>query len=159
MNDRIDSADAAVAGRATARPFAVTHTVRWGDCDPAGIIYTPRVLDYAMEAVEAWHRDVLGLAWLPMNQERHLGAPTVRAEIDFLAAPAPDDDIVTELRVRKLGRSSITYALTGHDGNGTAYYRALLVTCFVERPAFRATAIPEPFRQRIVAYQRDCGDA
>lgn len=158
MNDRIDSADAVAAGRSTTRPFAVTHTVRWGDCDPAGIIYTPRVLDYAMEAVEAWHREVLGLPWLPMNQAHHMGAPTVRAEIDFVAAPAPDDAIITELRVAKLGRSSITYALTGHDGHGKAYYRAVLVTCFITRPAFAPTAIPEPFRGRIQAYQRDCGD-
>ncbi len=39
---------------AGALPFTVTRTVKRGDCDPAGIIYTPRVLDYAMEALEAW---------------------------------------------------------------------------------------------------------
>ncbi len=42
---------------AGAHPFTVTRTVRWGDCDPAGIIYTPRVLDYAMEILEAWYRE------------------------------------------------------------------------------------------------------
>ncbi len=41
------------ASYAGAYPFAVTRTVKWGDCDPAGIIYTPRVLDYAMEILEA----------------------------------------------------------------------------------------------------------
>ena len=46
---------------AGAYPFTVTRTVKWGDCDPAGIIYTPRVLDYAMEIVEAWYREVLGV--------------------------------------------------------------------------------------------------
>ena len=39
--------------RPETRPFTVMRTVRWGDCDPAGIIYTPRVLDYAMEILEA----------------------------------------------------------------------------------------------------------
>ncbi len=153
MNDQADS------GLSTSRPFRVAQTVKWGDCDPAGIIYTPRVLDFAMETLEAWYRDVLGTAWLKLNRELEMGAPTVRAEIDFLAAPGPDQELVTELRVKKLGRSSITFELTGQGPDGTDYYRVLLVACFIQRPAFTAAAVPEPFRRRILAYQKDCGDA
>ncbi len=54
---------------AGAYPFTVTRTVKWGDCDPAGIIYTPRVLDYAMEILEAWYREVVGVPWLVLNPE------------------------------------------------------------------------------------------
>lgn len=140
-------------------PYRMAQTVRWGDCDPAGIIYTPRVLDFAMETLESWYRDVVGVAWMRLNQELHMGAPTVRAEIDFLAAPAPDQELVTELRVRKLGNSSITYELTGRDHGGRDYYRVVLVACFIARPAFKPTVIPEPFRARIAAYQAACGDA
>jgi len=136
----------------------MTQTVVWGDCDPAGIIYTPRVLDFAMKCLEAWYRDVLGIPWLRLNQELHMGAPTVRAEIDFLAAPAPDHEVVTELRVKQLGRSSVTFLLTGRDTDGTEYYRATLVSCFIKRPAFEAIAVPEPYRGRILDYQRECGD-
>jgi len=157
VNDR--ATHTTTTGLSTARPYTMTQTVKWGDCDPAGIIYTPRVLDFAMETLEAWYRDVLGIPWIKLNQEMHMGAPTVRAEIDFLAAPAPDHDMITALKVKKLGRSSITFELTGHDGNGTDYYRAILVACFIARPAFKPTAVPEPFRARILSYQKDCGDA
>ena len=157
MNDQAGTSSNTDGGLSPARPYKVTRTVKWGDCDPAGIIYTPRVLDFAMECLEAWYRDVLGMPWLRLNQELHMGAPTVRAEIDFLAAPAPDHEVVTELRVQKLGRSSVTYRLTGRDADGTDYYRATLVACFVERPAFKPVAIPEPFRGRILDYQRECG--
>ncbi len=141
------------------RPYSMTQAVKWGDCDPAGIIYTPRVLDFAMETLEAWYRDVLDISWLKLNQELHMGAPTVRAEIDFLAAPAPDQEVVTTLRVKKLGRSSVTYELTGCGDDGMAYYRATLVACFIARPAFKAATIPEPIRGRILDYQTACGDA
>ena len=57
-------------------PFSVRRTVIWGDCDPAGIVYTPRVLDYAMEILEAWYREVLGVSWLKLNREMGMGAPT-----------------------------------------------------------------------------------
>lgn len=139
-------------------PFAVTHRVAWGDCDPAGIIYTPRVLDYAMETLESWNREVLGVPWVKLNRELALGAPTVRAEIDFLAAPAPDQEVITELRVERLGTKSITFQVTGHDGKGTAFFRTKLVSCFIARPAFASTPVPDAFRRRILAYKDACGD-
>ena len=139
-------------------PFAVTHRVTWGDCDPAGIIYTPRVLDFAMETLDAWNSRVLGVSWLKLNRELALGAPTVRAEIDFLAPPEPDQEVVTELRVKRLGGKSVTYRVTGHDGAGRSFFATRLVSCYIARPAFTSTPVPEVFRRRILAYQAACGD-
>ncbi len=34
------------------KPFSIKRMVRWGDCDPAGIVYSPRVFDNAVETVE-----------------------------------------------------------------------------------------------------------
>ncbi len=143
-------------GYAGAGPFTLTRAVKWGDCDPAGIIYTPRVLDYAMEALEAWFREVVGVPWLTMNREMGMGAPTVRAEMDFLAALYPDQDMVMDLRVESLGRTSITFLVTGQDGMDNEFFRIKLVSCFIARPAFKPTAIPGQFRDRIVAYQKAC---
>lgn len=138
------------------RPFTVTRTVKWGDCDPAGIIYTPRVLDYAMEILEAWYREVVGVPWLKLNREMSMGAPTVRAELDFLDAPYPDQDMVLDLLVEDLGRSSLTFLVTGRDRAGKEFFRAKLISCFISRPAFKSTAIPQEFRDRIHAYQKAC---
>jgi len=143
----------------SSHPFTVTRTVKWGDCDPAGIIYTPRVLDYAMEILEAWYREVVGVSWLKLNREMSMGVPTVRAELDFLAAPQPDQDMVLDLLVEDLGRSSITLLVTGRDRAGTAYFRAKLVSCFISRPAFKPIAIPPEFRGRIQAYRKACDAA
>ncbi len=141
---------------AGALPFTVTRTVKWGDCDPAGIIYTPRVLDYAMEILEAWYREVVGVPWLVLNRDMGLGAPTVRAELDFFDAPYPDQDMVIRLVVEDLGRSSITFLVSGRDGVDKEFFRAKLISCFISRPAFKSTTIPEDIRERILAYQRAC---
>ncbi len=142
--------------RPRTRPFTLTRRVRWGDCDPAGIIYTPRVLDYAMEIMESWYREVVGVPWLRLNREMSMGAPTVRVELDFLDAPAPDQELLLELLVEDLGRSSITFRVSGRDRAGKVYFRAKLVSCFISRPAFKPIAIPPEFRDRIQAYRRDC---
>jgi 4-hydroxybenzoyl-CoA thioesterase len=143
---------------ATLAPFRMKRRVKWGECDPAGIIYTTKVLDYAMETLEAWNREVLGVPWLRLNREMKLGMPTVRAEMDFLSAPAVDDPVVCELRIERVGRSSITYRITGDDGDGRALFRVMLTSCLVEKPAFRATPIPDGFLERIHAYRKACGD-
>jgi 4-hydroxybenzoyl-CoA thioesterase len=137
-------------------PFSVTRTVKWGDCDPAGIVYAPKVLDYAMEIVGAWFREVVGVSWLKLNREMDMGAPTVRAELDFLNAPLPDQEIAVHLRVETLGRSSITFLVTGRDDAGPDIFRAKLVSCFIAKPEFKATVIPDEFRDRILAYQKAC---
>ncbi len=141
---------------AGAYPFTVTRTVKWGDCDPAGIIYTPKVLDYAMEVLEAWYREVVGVPWLVLNRDMGLGAPTVRAELDFLDTPYPDQDMVIRLVVEDLGRSSITFLVTGRDGADREFFRAKLISCFISRPTFKSTVIPEDIRERILAYQKAC---
>jgi len=140
-------------------PFIIERKVKWGDCDPAGIIYTPRVLDYAMETLEAWNRDVLGVSWLRLNREMGMGFPTVRAELDFVSAPAADDTVMMELRIGRLGKSSVTFDIVGRDLEDRVYFRTLVVSCLVKKPAFKSMEIPEDFVDRIRSYQIACGDA
>jgi 4-hydroxybenzoyl-CoA thioesterase len=137
-------------------PMCYRRRIAWGDCDPAGIIYTPRVLDVAMETLERWYIDVLDADWPKLNSKMAMGAPTVRAEIDFVAAPKPDEYILSELLVQTIGNSSVTYMITGTDGEGFVYYRCKLVSCFIARPQFEAAAIPDVLRKRIEIYRLGC---
>ena len=136
------------------KPFSIKRVVQWGDCDPAGIIYSPRVFDYAVEAVEAWNRQVLGLSWTELNSEMGMGAPMVRAECDYLHPPQPDQEVELAVLIERLGHSSLTYLVRGFGG-GRDYFQVRLVTCFVARPEFKSAEIPRRLRQRIAAY----GDA
>ncbi|MCH8037333.1 MAG: hypothetical protein IIC53_09420 [Proteobacteria bacterium] len=61
-----------------------------------------------------------------------------------------------DLLIGDLGRSSITFLVTGRDRAGKAFFRAKLISCFVSRPAFKPIAIPQEFRDRIQAYRTDC---
>ena len=93
-----------------------------------------------------------------MDREQGLGAPTVRAELDFFDAPYPDQDMVIRLLVEDLGRSSITFLVSGRDGVDKEFFRAKLISCFISRPAFKSTAIPDAIRERILAYQKACDE-
>ena len=147
-----------ITGATNVSAFRIARTVSWGDCDPAGIIYTPRVLDYAMETLEAWNREVLGIPWIKLNRDMSLGMPTVRAEMDFMGAPAPDEEVVTELRVERVGRSSVTFLITGTNRDGRALFRVKVTSCVISRPQFKSTPIPEAILQRIHDYRKACGE-
>jgi 4-hydroxybenzoyl-CoA thioesterase len=112
-----------------------------------------------METLEASNREVLGISWIRPNHDMAMGMPTVRAELDFLAAPEPDEDVVTELRVERVGRSSITFRITGEDGDGRELFRVKVTSCLISRPAFKPTAIPDAILERILDYRKACGDA
>ena len=140
-------------------PFTMKRLVKWGECDPAGIIYTPRVLDYALEALEAWYRDVLDAPWMDLNWKMNMGAPTVRLECDFLAAPTPDREVAVSVRVESVGRTSLTFLIDGMGEGDEVYFRIKLVACLISRPDFKATEIPEEFRRRIAEYQVACGES
>jgi 4-hydroxybenzoyl-CoA thioesterase len=141
----------------TAGIFTVKRIVSWGDCDPAGIIYTPRVFDFATEALEAFWREVIGVNWMDLNWVHHMGAPTVRAECDFIKALRPDMPVEIEVQVVKLGSASLTFALTCRDESRDTYFKATYVACTIARRDFKATPIPPDMRERIDAYRAACG--
>ena len=133
-------------------PFIQSRIVRWGDCDPAGIIYTPRILDYAIETVEACLREVMGASWNVMREQHNIGGPTVHFECDIRKPLAPDMAVDLVLTLEKLGRSSMTSRIVCVDAEGVEYFRVLLVNCFVtgDSPTdIRALPISEIWRERL----------
>ena len=140
------------------QPLRVSQTVSWGHCDPAGIIYTPRVLDYAMETLETWNREILGVPWVKLNRDLSMGFPTVKAELDFMKPPAVDDVVTLKLDVIAIGRSSLTTLVTGQDSAGEDYFRVRIVSCLISVPDYTSKEIIPEFRQKILAYQAACAN-
>ncbi|MGE5505281.1 MAG: acyl-CoA thioesterase [Actinomycetota bacterium] len=130
------------------------HQVRvsWGDCDPAGILYTPRVFDYCTEALEGFYREVLKSEWITMNRQHNMGSPMVHVSCDFLAPMPPALELGVEVRLEKLGTSSLTYVFTGRGRDGTEHFRARYVACITDFAAGKAIPLPAPIRARAEAF-------
>ena len=72
----------------------------------------------------------------------------VRLEIDFVSMLRPPDFLDTELTLRKVGRSSLTFRLTGRVG-ARICYRATCVNVFASADAGRSVPIPERYHPAI----------
>jgi 4-hydroxybenzoyl-CoA thioesterase len=83
-----------------------TVRIRWGDCDPAGIIFYPRYFEIFDAATAALFERALGITKFEMFKAYDFaGWPLVRTHARFLKPTRFGDDVVIETGV-KFGRSS-----------------------------------------------------
>jgi 4-hydroxybenzoyl-CoA thioesterase len=150
MPEQIDPAAAAFA----TNPFATSVTVRFGDCDPAGIVFYPRYFEMFNNLVEEWWASGLGTSFRELIMERGLGLPTVSVQADFLATSTLGDILTAQLSVLKLGNSSVTVMIRLSGAGGDERVRARLVLVLMDLKKAGPTRIPDPLRERIAQFLR-----
>lgn len=89
--------------------FRITIPVRFGDVDPASIVYYPRFLHYCHIAMEELLQEALGISYAELTRERSLGFPTVRVEADYRRPLRYGDLVEVETAIERLGGSSVTW--------------------------------------------------
>jgi 4-hydroxybenzoyl-CoA thioesterase len=148
-------------------PFAVTGvhgyrtSVRFGDCDPAGIMYFPRLFELFHEAMESWFTDGLGLDYGDLILSRRIGFPAVHSEADFRAPCVLGDALVVLLRAGRVGRASIhlDYVVAGahdpeRDVRATGRTVCVVMDLDPKDPSpRRAISVPEDVRTAIERFR------
>ena len=77
------------------------HTVTFGDCDPAMIVFYPKYFQWFDQSCERMFR-MVGLGWENMFADYGLrGLPIVDAQASFKAPARMGDDIQLECRIRE----------------------------------------------------------
>lgn len=135
--------------------------VRFGDCDPAGIVYFPRFYDYFHQAMETWFAEGLGLPYVDVIRGRKIGFPAVHSEADFHAPSTFGDALAVEVRVPRVGRSSIELAYRVRaaddaDAEPRVTGKTVCVVMDLDPQSdthLRALAVPDDLRARIEAFR------
>ena len=127
--------------------------VRFGDCDPAGIVFYPRYFEMFNNLVEDWCAEGLGASFQELHGVRGLGLPIVNLACDFVAPSRLGDVLNAELRVERVGASSIGLAIRLAGADGGDRVRATLTLALMDLQTARATRIPETMRARIAQFQ------
>lgn len=84
-----------------------TRRLLIGDVDSAGIAFTGRIIDIAMEVLEQGLHEV-GVDFAAMIKAGHFGVPLVHLEADFRRPMRHGDAIHGELVCERIGTSSYT---------------------------------------------------
>jgi acyl-CoA thioester hydrolase len=123
-----------------ARPFVHELRVRYGECDPQGIVFNANYLLYFDVAFTELWRAAVG-PWQEMV-ERGIDAVVAKAGVRFYAPARFDDELRLTARVVRLGATSITTRIDVLRGDELLVEGELRHVC-VATDTWSKTDLPE----------------
>lgn len=137
-------------------PFTVSRYVRWGESDPAGIIYTGSYLDFMVEAAEDFFVDLTGRHWRDMQTLDGGGTPMVHASMDFLRPVQAGGVMEIVVYLGEIGRSSFDLHFLARDEAGAPCFTGKLTGVHIAHTGpgeITAQPLPTPLRAAMEAYR------
>jgi 4-hydroxybenzoyl-CoA thioesterase len=128
-------------------PFNTRITVRFGDCDPAGLVYYPVLFHYCHAAMEEFFAARCGVEYARLVADERVGFPTVNVSAEFFEPFVYGDAAEVEVWASRVGRTSVTFEYRlrrARDGRLCA--SATLVQVAMNLDERRAVPLPEPLR-------------
>ncbi len=123
--------------------------VGWADCDPAGIAFTGRIPYWALEAIDVWWENCVGIDWYRLNVDRGVGSPFVHMTLDFRAPVTPRAALDCHVRLLAFGRSSLRHGVTGYQ-NDILCFEGQFVSTIVDSKAMKSRRPPGDLRKILI---------
>lgn len=138
--------------------FRAQARVRFGDCDPAGIVFFPNWFAMANAAIEDLFAERLGIDFHALHGKRGIGTGFVHAAATFMRPGLMGDEVQLTPLIRRIGGAS--YALDLHIHRGEEELARLdLVTATTQLATRTSTPVPPDLRAALLRYQAECGAA
>jgi YbgC/YbaW family acyl-CoA thioester hydrolase len=136
-------------------PFSTRISVRFGDCDPAGLVYYPVLFHYCHAAMEEFFAARCGVSYPQLMAERRVGFPTVNVRAEFFAPFVYGDEALVEVWASSVGRTSVTFEYRlRRAADQTLCASATHVQVALSLDERRAVPLPEDLRR---AFQESAG--
>jgi 4-hydroxybenzoyl-CoA thioesterase len=133
--------------------------IRFGDIDRAGIVYFPRFMHYFHVAMEEFFGTALGVQYHAIIDTHRIGLPTVHLESDFSRPFSYGDTIEVEVRVLKVGLTSVSFGYrVFKEGEADPRIVGHNVTVCLDMDTFQKMELPGWFRQILEAQVREQKD-
>lgn len=123
--------------------FSIHRRILFGDCDPAGAVYTPRIAHFVVEACLEFQAHILGAPAPRSLFSLGILPPARKLDIDFLAPLDYDDEITISVVVSSVGRTSFTCSLEAARQDAVIAFRATFTQVCVDAGTRLPTPIPE----------------
>ena len=122
--------------------------IRFGDIDRAGIVYYPRFMHYFHVALEEFFAAELGIEYHTVVDTHRIGLPTVHLESDFSRPFSYGDPIEVEVRILKIGRTSVVFGYrVFKEGEADPRIIGHNVTVCLDMDKFQKMVFPVWFKQ------------
>lgn len=140
-------------------PVTIRRRVKWGDCDPAGVVYTPRFAEYV---VDGFHTFLEVLLEGPLSKQLgalDLGTPAKALSFDFKRSLWPEQEFITTVRVADIRTRTFDLQFEMQDTVGRILLLAQFTAICVYATRRESRPIPAEVRARLEIYRERCGAA
>jgi acyl-CoA thioester hydrolase len=134
--------------------FSFFHTlrVRWAEVDPQSIVFNGHYLTYADVAITEYFR-ALGIRY-PEDLSRDGGDFfAIKTVLEYLAPARFDDPLQIDIRVARLGRSSLSFAM-GIWRDEQALTSGEVIYVHAHSASRTSSPLPAWLREKILAFER-----
>ena len=138
------------------RPLVIRRRVKWGDCDPAGVVYTVTFAEYVVSAAELFYGSLFETTPQRAKDLYGFGTPSRALTFDFRSSLRPDDEFDMSVTVDDIRTHTYVLGVDARTIDGVEVFRAALTPVCVARGERRAIAIPPVFRTALERYRADC---
>lgn len=134
--------------------WTTMRTVRFSDCDPAGIVYTPRFIDLINGAIEDFFVQRLRLDYHALIKDG-LGLGYKSVDTDFFLPALMGDRLGFTVLIEHIGRTSIIYSV--HCVREvTEIMRCRLVQVTTSLNTHNPVSMPANVKDALTAYREAC---
>ena len=136
-------------------PYSRDVQIEFNHCDPAGIVFYPRYLEFANSIAENFFAQVVGRSYARIVGDGD-GVPTVRLDCAFHSPSRLGEVLELALTVAAVGRSSVDFDISGR-GAGEAEPRFTIAKrlVFVDGRAMKSAPWPNEVRARLEAAMKE----
>jgi acyl-CoA thioester hydrolase len=129
--------------------FSATTRVGFSDTDAQGIVYYGRYMPYFDLARVEYHRQLDLLRTEPTDRQFVMRA----MQVEYHAPARFDDPIEVDVRISRIGRTSVTYEFAAYLGAETLAVTAEQTLVLVDLEERKGCPVPDWFRERIRAFE------
>jgi acyl-CoA thioesterase FadM len=132
--------------------FVQQRRLNWGEADPAGTIYAPRAIDFAIQAIEGLWIAAAGLSFSELHARHGLSAPWVHTACEFTNPLRAGEAFELRVALKRIGRSSLNWSGEATRPGGESLFRLKLVSVIIDTKSGKPREIPETIRAALSAY-------
>jgi 4-hydroxybenzoyl-CoA thioesterase len=135
--------------------WSTIRMVRFSDCDPAGILYTPRFVDLVNGVVEDFFPARLRIDYHALIQTERVGLGYKSADCDFFKPALMGDRLQFTVIVEHIGRTSVIFSIhCVREIEEIMRCRLVMVTTSLN--THNAITIPRPLKDALTSYKDIC---
>jgi 4-hydroxybenzoyl-CoA thioesterase len=141
--------------------FVQQKFIRFQHCDPAGLIFYPRVFELGGEVIEDWFIEWSGHTPHEFHVRDHLSLPTVKTCCEFFDQVRLSDQLAFTLTMNEVGRSSISLSIEASRDNSLCFRinSNLVQVALGDDGRYHASPFSDDVRQRLLGYMRVPSDS